>query len=272
MAWLVILLSCMSSVENTIGQSQQSTLVDVQDVIDKQWAVFNSTNDLLTLMPIYVDFFENNRFSFDCGCNNNFGSYTMKESLMTVSEVGGTQMACTPLAFSEMGDPNRAEQELYMFFLDNPTIYWEEDVHLDYKAMVLSTPKMTLTLGPRDKLPPRPKSVPFMGTTWLVEDVLNTNMPVVRLEDGSPSVYFSQYEEFIVKTGCNEGRGSVTALSNAIVLSVEGFTTHLCSPESVSQMDKMLKKLFDNQKVFVQKDGHHIVLQHKDVVISFVAK
>ena len=214
---------------------------------------------------ITIEFTEGG-FGFDCGCNTNSGTYYIKDTRLFSKEITSTEMYCMPSPFEGLGSPNQDEEFLRDFLFDGPMVSYENG------TLTLSLEDVELTFGDASDLSPSSEFVGFYETVWLVDEFVNTDASIIRLQEDSASVVFSIMDTFTLNTGCNSGTGKFTVLSNSITLSMNDFTHSKCVPSTVAQMDELLQKLFRSPELQVKKDGGKMILRNKKYGISLMAK
>ena len=260
--WL-ILQSCLFSVSQEQKPVQDQASLSI---VGQPWVLLESTGYQPTAHKIVLEFFDNNQLDLDCNCNDNYGRYTVDGTTLKVSEIGGTEKACVRPPFDSPETIYDDESFLMRFLLESPTI------GRDGELLILSTADTTLTLGPEMMLPPEPKKVVFYDTIWRIDGISTIDDPIVRLQDGSPSVVFDPHGTFTLQTGCNEGAGKYTVLSDSIEIELINFTGYTCSPNELSQIDAALNKQFSRSTFTVHKETGKMIFSSKEVEISMEAK
>ena len=260
--WL-ILQSCLFSVSQEQKPVQDQASLSI---VGQPWVLLESTGYQPTAHKIVLEFFDNNQLDLDCNCNDNYGRYTVDGTTLKVSEIGGTEKACVRPPFDSPETIYDDESFLMRFLLESPTI------GRDGELLILSTADTTLTLGPERMLPPDPKRVGFYDTIWRIDGISTIDDPIVRLQDGSPSVVFEPFSTFTLQTGCNEGTGKYTVLSDSIEIELINFTGYTCSPNELSQIDAALNKQFSRSTFTVHKETGKMIFSSKEVEISMEAK
>lgn len=235
-------------------------------IVGQPWVLLESTGYQRTEHKIVLEFFENNRLDLDCNCNDIFGRYTVDGRTLNVLEIGGTEMACLRPPFDTPESIYDDESVLMRFLLEDP------DIRRNGDFLILTTEDTTLKLGPERLLPPKPKRVNFYDTTWMVDGISTVDGPIVRLQDGSPYVEFGWHNQFVLQTGCNEGRGQYTVKSDSIDLDMVDFTENVCSPEELSRMDTALKTFFTTSTLKVHKNVGDMIFRSRDIEVSLVMK
>ena len=129
-----------------------------------------------------------------------------------------------------------------------------------------------MRLGPEQLLPPEPKRVSFYDTVWNIDGISNIEFPIVRIQDGSPSVVFKLNNTFVLQTGCNEGRGRYTVKSESIDVEIVEFTGNTCLPDTLSRMDEILNKLFSRSTFQVKKETNKLTFAARNGEILMEAK
>lgn len=260
--WM-ILQACFS---NTTQNNHHVEGPVAPSIVGQPWVLLESTGYQRNEHRIVLEFFDNNQLDLDCNCNDNYGKYTVDGTKLNVSEIGGTQMACIRPPFDSPKTTYDDESFLMQFLLESPNI------RRDGELLILSTADTTLKLGPERLLPPEPKRVVFYDTVWMIDGISTVDVPIVRLQHGSPSVVFDPHSTFTLQTGCNEGTGKYTALSDSIEIELLKLTGNTCSPEKMSQIDAELNKHFSRSTFTVHKETGKMIFSSKEVEISMEAK
>ena len=260
--WLLGLVFGCSSKEIAQAEIRQ---LSSKDLIGVRRTLIQSDGYATQSREITIEFTESG-FGFYCGCNTNSGTYYIKDTRLFAKEIMSTEMYCFPPPFQGLGSPNQDEEFLRDFLFEGPMISYEAGV------LTLSLEDVELTFGDASALPPSSEFVSFHDTIWLVDEFVNADASIIRLQDDSPSVVFSTMDTFTLNTGCNSGTGKFTVLSNSITLSMNDFTETNCDLSTVTRMDELLQKLFRSPELQVKKNGGRLILRNKKYGISLMAK
>ncbi len=260
--WM-ILQACFSN--TTQNNHPVETLVS-PSIVGQPWVLLESTGYQRKQHKIVLEFFDNNQLDLDCNCNDNYGRYTVEGTKLNVLEIGGTEKACLTPPFDSPERIYDDESFLMRFLLEDP------DIRRDGDFLLLTTEDTSLRFGPERLLPPAPKRVNFYDTTWMLDGISTVDGPIVRLQDGSPSVEFGWHNQFVLQTGCNEGRGRYTVKSDSIDVEMVEFTENICSPEELSRMDTALKTFFTTSTLKVHKNVGEMTFTSRDIEVSLFAK
>ena len=235
-------------------------------IVGQPWVLLESTGYQRTEHKIVLEFFDSNRLDLDCNCNDVYGRYTVEGTTLKVSEIGGTEKACIRPPFDTPESMYDDESFLMRFLLERLEIIRDDEF------LILRTTDTTLKLGPERLLPPEPKSVGFYDTVWSIDGVSTIDGPIIRMQDGAPSVVFEPHNTFVLQTGCNEGRGRYTVKSESIGMEIVDFTGNTCSPDVLSIMDATLNKLFSRSTFQVQKEADKMTFAAKGIKVVMEAR
>ena len=225
-----------------------------------KWEGFQPRSRVITLE------FSDNGLNFDCGCNLNSGPYLIEGERLFAKEISSTEMACFPSPFEGLGSPNQDEAWLRDFLSKGPVISVNDE------NLTLRHEDVELTFGNASERPPIREFIAFYETIWLIDEIQNEAVSVIRLQDDSPSVIFFMNDTLVVNTGCNIGTGKFTVLSQSITLNNIDFTDSNCTPESIQITDDIIQNMFRSVEIQVDKDGGLMKLRTKKLGISLVAK
>ena len=231
------------SIRDTPAETRQFS---TKDLIGVHRTLIESQGYTPQSRVVTIEFTEDG-FGFHCGCNTNSGTYYIKDTRLFSKEIMSTEMYCMPSPFDGLGSPNQDEEFLRDFLFDGPMVSYEDG------TLTLSLEDVELTFGDASDLPPSSDFVSFQETVWLVDEFLNADASIIRLQDDSPSVVFSIMDTFTLNTGCNSGTAKYTVLSNSITVGMNEFTQFKCNSDTVTQMDELLLKLFSSPELKVKK-------------------
>ncbi|WP_126971317.1 META domain-containing protein [Gynurincola endophyticus] len=102
-------------------------------LLNKKWTLtgWGKNNDALpaTMKEVFIQF-ETDRVNGQSGCNNYFGSYTVKGSTITFGKLGSTMMACNEESMAMERKFHDALEKANKFMVENNVLKLYQDKEL----------------------------------------------------------------------------------------------------------------------------------------------
>lgn len=155
----------------------------------------------------------------NAGCNSYFGSYTVNDTQLTISQTGSTMMACDP--------PVMDQEQAYLSLLGEVSSYAVSEGQLTFKnskgqGILIYNPVTAVSL----------EGIPWQTTgvnngKGGVETTVTTELITAIFADGTVSG----------NSGCNSYSGEYTVEGEAITIGPVAGTLRACADEQVNQQE-----------------------------------
>jgi heat shock protein HslJ len=200
--------------------------------------------------------FEATTLGISGGCNSQFGSYSMCDGRLCVSELSRTEIGC---------EPGLDEQDTWLsdFFLGSPLVTQTG------ARLTLESPDATLSFLDREVADP---DRPLVGPTWQVDTIIRGNgaSAAGSTVSSSPTIEFRTDGEYNVFTGCNSGGGTYTAGNGSVSLSGATYTERGCGL-SLATVEEHIVQVLAAGTVVYEIEARRLTLTREDVGLSATA-
>jgi heat shock protein HslJ len=183
--------------------------------------------------------FADGRVSADAGCNSSNGPVTFDGSVLRVSRMATTMMAC-------VGD--RAGADAWQTALLQSEPKWS----LSGNTLTLTGHDLTVTL--RDKRVLHP-DLPLTGTAWVVTTLLRQEGQVrsQALDAARPTLTISADGHVSGSAGCNRMTGTADISGSSVTFHL-GTTRMMCAPDVMHVEQQVLEALNGTTEATVDSD------------------
>ena len=163
--------------------------------------------------------FRASEVSFSAGCNGHFGSYQLREEILSVSPLGSTTRGC--------GREAQAQDEwLATFLSSSPRITRSGD------GFTLSGSNATLTFLDREIADP---DRPLVGAPWTIDTFIQGDA-ASRVRAAMPATLtFGEDGKLRFNTSCNMGEADYVVSGDELTFSSLGHTQAACPPSSTAE-------------------------------------
>ncbi|MQY21024.1 hypothetical protein NRB20_41330 [Nocardia sp. RB20] len=184
--------------------------------------------------------FEDGRVSADSGCNSSSGAVTLDGSVLRVSQLATTMMAC-------VGDKSGADGWQTALLQSAPK--WS----LSGSTLTLTGHDVTVTL--RDKRVVRP-DLPLTGTAWVVTTLLRKEGQVrsQALDAARPTLTISPSGQVTGSAGCNRMTGAADIAGSEVTFHL-GTTRMMCAQDVMQVEQQVLEALDGTTEATVDSDA-----------------
>lgn len=189
--------------------------------------------------------FEEGRIAATGGCNRLFAGAEIRDGVLVVDAVGGTEMACKPALM--------AQDDWLVALLDgSPAVELHDDV------LTLTRGETTMTMTELKASPP----VEVEGTRWVLEAVQSgagDDGTVSTVPVGTRAWLQVDGGALQVSTGCNRGRAEVTLSPTRWTVGPLVTTKKACVDPAVASVERAMLAVLDGEvDVSVEEDRLHL--------------
>jgi heat shock protein HslJ len=181
------------------------------------------------------------------GCNHYGGEIRIEGQRVSIGQLGGTDMACSP--------PEVMELEIAYL-----TALQRVDQVSGGNALVLTGTDAELRY---EQVPPVP-TADLVGTEWVLDSIASDTGPDAAVSStvGEPAtLLLNEDGSLLASTGCRDVTGSYTTVGDEIVVT-EMSADGDCQPEVEAQDDHVVSVLGDGFRVSI--DGQHLTVTSRD--------
>lgn len=205
-----------SAIQYALVEVVEETAVSMDDsmsneLIGTQWVVV-SYNDQAPINGTDLTLnFEADGLNGSSGCNNYFGSYTIEETKLTISEVGSTLMAC-------MDGALMTQESDFLGLLQAAEAY------------TLAAGQLTIHTTGGDLVFQPTQNQMLEGPTWVLGSIIQNEVVVSSAVDSQITAIFAD-GQVAGLAGCNQYSASYTMTDTALTLGPIAATKMACEDE-----------------------------------------
>ena len=188
----------------------------------------------------------------NAGCNSLFGTAKVADGRITVSDIGGTDMAC---------DQPRMDQEVwYGELLGNDPAY-----SLDGDELTLTVGTTVITFTDESKAHP---DLPLETTVWVLDGFVDGETAISAPAGSAARVQIDKGELTFANEGCNSGRTQVEVGDGSIEVAPMVMTKMACPPGPMEVENKVTAVLdgtvdyaIDSDSLTLTKGDHGLTFK-----------
>jgi heat shock protein HslJ len=184
---------------------------------------------------------------FDAGCNGHFGSYSLCEGNLCVSDLGSTLMGCS--------EERQAQDDWFAAFLNaSPTV-----IQTAIPGSAAPAPQRLSLVGAEATLELVDRESasfdwPLVSRTWIVDTLIDGGTASTLELQSPPMLTFEAGDRVVVFTSCNTGVGTYTVDGPSITLSTLDYTEEGCDPRGSADVEAHLEQVFSAGTVTFDMD------------------
>ncbi|HTV19421.1 MAG TPA: META domain-containing protein [Polyangiaceae bacterium] len=195
--------------------------------------------------------------SISAACNSQFGSYSLCDGRLCVSDLGRTEIGCEPALLAQ-------DDWFATFFTSSPLVTQTG------ARLVLEGTDATLTFLDREVADP---DRPLVGPTWTVDTMVRGNGPSAA---ASPILDLATLEfqpdgQLAVFVGCLNGSGAYTVGNGTLTFSGVTFSPAPCMPGADQRVIDHIRQVLAPGDVSFAIDARRLTLTRTDVGLAAVA-
>jgi heat shock protein HslJ len=208
--------------------------------------------ELVPNTRIRLNFGDDGALSFNAGCNQLGGEFSLDGDKLVMDEYGGTEMGCDPARLAQ-------DEWLGKLLTERPT--WK----LDGDTLTLTRGSTALVLQDRAIVEP---DLPIDGTTWTVDGVI-TKEVVEHFGSVPPATITIKDGRVVGSTGCNQFHGTVTHTATTLTFGELAVTDKACTGDAARLQDDVLARL--KGELTYSIDHNRLELRRGDLGLTLIA-